>query len=115
MAIQQKIASRSKIVPNLWFDREAAEAAEFYATVFPNSSVDNVIPIPAETPSGPAGSVDVAEFTVFGQPFMAISAGPLFRINPSISFMANFDPLFFGATKTRDQEARKKIDEVWKR
>ena len=113
MGIQQKIAS--KIVPHLWFDHEAAEAAEFYASVFPNSSVDNVTPIPAETPSGPAGSVDVAEFTVFGQPFMAISAGPLFRINPSISFMVNFDPLFFGAAETRDQEARNKIDEVWEK
>ncbi len=109
------MAGKQKIVPSLWFDHEAAEAARFYADVFPDSSVEDVSPIPAETPSGPAGSVDVVEFTVFGQAFMAISAGPLFRINPSISFMVNFDPLFFGASPTREQEARKKIDEVWEK
>jgi len=113
MAIQQKIASSSKIVPHLWFDHEAVEATNFYASVFPNSRVDSVAPIPADTPSGPAGSLDIVEFTLFGQRFMAINAGPYFRFNPSISFMVNFDPLFFGAPETRDKEARKKIDEVW--
>lgn len=113
MAIQQRPASNSKIVPHLWFDREAVEAAKFYASVFPNSRVGDVTPIPADTPSGPAGSVEIAEFTVFDQPFIAINAGPHFRINPSISFMVNFDPLFFGAAETRDQDARNRIDEVW--
>jgi predicted 3-demethylubiquinone-9 3-methyltransferase (glyoxalase superfamily) len=46
---------------------------------------------------------------------MAINAGPLFRFNPSISFMVNFDPLFFGAEGTRERDARKKIDEVWEK
>jgi len=115
MATEQKSGPTSKIVPHLWFDREAVEAAKFYASVFPKSRVDSVAPIPADTPSGPAGSCDIVEFTVFDQPFMAINAGPLFRINPSISFMVNFDPLFFGAAETREAEARKKLDEVWEK
>jgi len=55
-----------KIVPHLWYAKEAAEAARFYATVFPDSHVDRVISLPADSPSGPAGSVDVVEFTLFG-------------------------------------------------
>jgi predicted 3-demethylubiquinone-9 3-methyltransferase (glyoxalase superfamily) len=102
-----------QIVPHLWFDHEAIEATNLYASLFPDSRVASVTPVPAETPSGPEGSVEVVEFTLFGQPFMAINAGPLFRFNPSISFMVNFDPLFFGDEATRDAAARKKIDEVW--
>jgi predicted 3-demethylubiquinone-9 3-methyltransferase (glyoxalase superfamily) len=83
-----KITS-SKIVPHLWFPREAVEAAKFYASLFPDSRVDSVTPIPADTPSGPAGSVQVVEFTLAGQPFMAIDAGPLDPFNHSISFLVN--------------------------
>ena len=54
----------AKILPHLWFDKEAVEAAKFYASVFPDSHVDSVTTIPAETPSGPAGSVEVVEFTL---------------------------------------------------
>ena len=68
---------QAKIVPHLWFVDQAAEAAKFYASVFPNSRVDRVTPLPADTPSGPAGSVTVVEFTLAGQPFMALSAGPM--------------------------------------
>jgi predicted 3-demethylubiquinone-9 3-methyltransferase (glyoxalase superfamily) len=80
-----------KIVPHLWYTKEAEEAARFYASIFPDSRVDRVTPIPAETPSGPAGSVPVVEFTLFGQSFMAISAGPLDKFNHSISFMVRCD------------------------
>ena len=79
----------TKIVPHLWFEKGAAEAAAFYATIFPSSKVDSVTPLPTESPSGPAGSVDVVEFTLAGQPFMAISAGPLDPFNHAISFMVN--------------------------
>jgi predicted 3-demethylubiquinone-9 3-methyltransferase (glyoxalase superfamily) len=79
----------SKIVPHLWFEKDADKAAKFYASIFPDSRVDRVTPIPADTPSGPAGSVDVVEFTLAGQPFMAISAGPLDPFNHAISFMVN--------------------------
>ena len=80
-----------KIVPHLWYTKEAEEAARFYATVFPNSRVDAVTTLPAESPSGPAGSVVVVEFTVLGQPFMAISAGPHDKFNDAVSFLVNCD------------------------
>jgi predicted 3-demethylubiquinone-9 3-methyltransferase (glyoxalase superfamily) len=80
-----------KIVPHLWYAREAAEAARFYATVFPDSRVDRVTSLPADSPGGPAGSVDVVEFTLFGQRFMAISAGPHDSFNDAISFLVNCD------------------------
>jgi predicted 3-demethylubiquinone-9 3-methyltransferase (glyoxalase superfamily) len=76
-----------KLVPHLWYTTEAEEAAAFYASIFPDSRVDRVTALPAETPSGPAGSVKVVEFTLLGQPFQAISAGPLDPFNHAISFM----------------------------
>lgn len=81
----------AKIVPHLWFPDKAVEAANFYASLFPDSQVDDVTPIPTDTPSGPAGSVQVVEFTLAGQPFMAINAGPLDPFNHSISFIVNCD------------------------
>jgi predicted 3-demethylubiquinone-9 3-methyltransferase (glyoxalase superfamily) len=81
----------SKIVPHLWFADRAVEAANFYASLFPNSRVDSVTAIPADTPSGPTGSVKVVEFTLAGQPFMAIEAGPLDPFNHAISFLVNCD------------------------
>jgi predicted 3-demethylubiquinone-9 3-methyltransferase (glyoxalase superfamily) len=81
--------SAQKIVPHLWYAKEAEEAARFYATVFPDSRVDRVVSLPADSPSGPAGSVDVVEFTLLGQSFMAISAGPHDSFNDSVSFLVN--------------------------
>nr|WP_260642652.1 VOC family protein [Nitrososphaera viennensis] len=76
-----------KITPHLWFDKEAKEAAEFYASIFPNSRITNVTTI-RDTPSG---DCDVVSFELSGQPFMAISAGPLFKFNESVSFMIYCD------------------------
>jgi predicted 3-demethylubiquinone-9 3-methyltransferase (glyoxalase superfamily) len=84
-------AKLSKIVPHLWYSDKAEEAAAFYASVLPNSKVESVTPLPADSPSGPAGSVKVVEFTLMGQPFMAISAGPLDAFNHSISLMVQCD------------------------
>lgn len=84
-----KIAATAKIIPHLWFEKGAAEAAKFYASIFPDSRVGAVTPLPADTPSGPAGSVDVVEFTLAGQPFLAISAGPLDPFNHAISLVVN--------------------------
>ncbi len=70
------------ITPHLWFDQEAKEAAEFYTTVLPDSRVTNIVTI-RNTPSG---DCDVVSFELAGQPFMAISTGPLFKFNPSVSF-----------------------------
>ena len=81
----------AKIIPHLWYAKEAEAAARFYATVFPDSRVDRVTPLPAESPSGPAGSVKVVEFTVLGQPFMAITAGPHHEFNDAVSFLVRCD------------------------
>ncbi len=83
------MAELAKIVPHLWFVDQAIEAARFYVSLFPDSHVDSVTSIPAETPSGPPGTVSVVEFTLADQPFQAISAGPLDSFNHAISFMVN--------------------------
>ena len=80
-----------KIVPSLWYAKEAEEAAKFYASVFPDSKVDRVTTMPAESPSGPPGSVKVVEFTLFGQSFTAMSAGPHHDFNDAISFTVMCD------------------------
>ena len=80
-----------KIVPHLWYVREAEEAARFYASVFPDSRVDRVTTLPVESPSGPAGSVAVVELTLCGQAFVAFSAGPHHEFNDAVSFMVMCD------------------------
>jgi predicted 3-demethylubiquinone-9 3-methyltransferase (glyoxalase superfamily) len=80
-----------KIIPNLWYAEKAEEAAAFYASLLPNSKVDSITELPADTPSGPAGSVKVVELTLMGQPFMAVSAGPLDAFNHSVSFAIQCD------------------------
>lgn len=77
----------SKLVPHLWYATGAEEAARFYASVFPDSRVEEVTALPADSPSGPAGSVAVVRFTVLGQPFLAISAGPHDPFNDAVSFL----------------------------
>ena len=86
-AQKPKIAQGAKIVPHLWFEKDAPEAAKFYASIFPDSRVDHVTPMPADSPSGPAGSVEIVDFTLAGQPFVAFSAGPLDPFNHAISLM----------------------------
>lgn len=81
----------AKITPFLWYAKEAEEAAKFYASIFPNSSVKRVTALPSESPSGPPGSVKVVEFELFGQPFMAMTAGQMDPFNHAISFMVKAD------------------------
>ena len=83
------MAKVSKIVPHLWFADKAVEAAKFYVTLFSDSRVDSVTSLPADTPSGPAGSVQVVEFTLAGQQFLALNAGPLDPFNHAISFVVS--------------------------
>ena len=71
-----------KITPHLWFDKEAKEAAEFYASLFPDSKITNVTTLH----NTPSGDCDIVSFRLAGQAFMATSAGPVFKLNPSISF-----------------------------
>lgn len=93
-----------KIVPHLWFDKEAKEAAEFYCSVFPDSKVTSM----ATLHDTPSGEVDTVSFELWGQNFMAISAGPLFKFNPSVSFFVNFDP-------SREEKASQKLDALWEK
>jgi predicted 3-demethylubiquinone-9 3-methyltransferase (glyoxalase superfamily) len=82
---------RAKIFPHLWYVSEAEEAARFYTSIFPDSHVDHVTPMMAESPSGPPGSVKVVDFTLFGQRFQAISAGPHHEFNDAISLVVACD------------------------
>jgi len=99
-----------KIVPSLWFDHVAAEAANFYAEVLPGATVTDTQYYPTEGlldfQQEFAGKELTVEFEVQGYRFVAINAGPEFRVNPSVSFMLNFDP-------SRDERAREHLDEVW--
>ncbi len=90
------------IIPHLWFDKEAKEAAEFYVRVFPSSSITHHQVLTGT----PSGDTDLLSFTLNGYAFMAISAGPYFTLNPAISFMVNFDP-------STDADARAHLDTLW--
>ncbi|MBI4952974.1 MAG: VOC family protein [Myxococcales bacterium] len=83
--------TRAKIRTFLWYAREAEEAARFYASVFPDSRVDRVTAMQSESPSGPPGSVKVVDFTLFGQPFQAMAAGPHHDFNDAISLSVACD------------------------
>src|SRR5215471_12222854 len=74
--------STNTIVPHLWFDKQGREAVDFYVSLFPNSKVLGSTTI-SDTPSGNA---DILTFSLWDQDFMAINGGPMFTINPSISF-----------------------------
>ncbi len=87
-----------KIIPHLWFDKAAKAAAEFYTAVFENSKINAVTTIP----DTPAGDAELVSFEIMGYNFMAISAGPFFKINPSISFHAR--------CRTVDE-----VDQIWKK
>ncbi len=92
-----------KIVPHLWFDKEAKEAAEFYVDAFGNGSKVTHVSTLHDTPSG---DCDIVSFDLGGYSFMAISAGPIFTLNPCISFMLNFNP-------SQDKQAREHLDALW--
>jgi predicted 3-demethylubiquinone-9 3-methyltransferase (glyoxalase superfamily) len=87
---------KPRIVPHLWFDTQAKEAAHFYCEVFPGSHITSISKI-RDTPSG---DCDVVSFSLSGQPFMAISAGPYFKFNEAISLIVYCD-------------TQKEIDHYW--
>ncbi len=80
-----------RIFTHLWYAKEAEAAAEFYASIFPNSRVDRVTTLMSETPSGPPGSVKIVDFTLLGQRFQAITAGPHDEFNDAISLVVLCD------------------------
>jgi predicted 3-demethylubiquinone-9 3-methyltransferase (glyoxalase superfamily) len=90
----------SKVSPFLWFEKEGSEAARFYVSLLPESRIDNVTTIPADAPSGPAGSIEVVEFTLAGQSWRIMSAGPLDPFNRAVSFMI-------------DCEDQAELDRLW--
>ncbi len=94
-----------KIVPHLWFDKQAKEAAEFYVSAFGGDSKITGINTLHDTPSG---DVDTVTFDLLGYSFLAISAGPHFTINPSVSFFVNFDP-------SRNNKAQQNLDDLWEK
>lgn len=95
-----------KITPHLWFNNEAREATNFYISLFPHSQISNITTI-HEVPT-PNGDCDIISFELSGFPFVAINAGPLFKFNPSISFIVNFDP-------AQDNNALKNLDILWEK
>jgi len=87
-----------KITSHLWFDKEAVEAGRFYTSIFMNSRVKNTTTLH----NTPSGSVDIVDIELLGQEFTLISAGPLFKFNPSVSFLV--------ALKTREE-----VDRLWEK
>jgi predicted 3-demethylubiquinone-9 3-methyltransferase (glyoxalase superfamily) len=99
MAIDQKI------IPNLWFDREAEEAAKLYTSVIDNSYVGRVTRAPKagfEIHKIPEGTAMTVEFELAGMNFIAINGGPLFKFTPAISFLIAC-------------ESKKEVDDTWKK
>ena len=80
-----------KISPCLWFDGDAEEAARFYTSLFPNSHIDSVDRSPADTPSGPEGTVITINFTLAGHSYIALNGGPDFKFNEAVSFSIDCD------------------------
>ena len=83
-----------KIIPFLWFDTQAEEAAKFYTSVFENSKVGKILrydEAAAKAAGGPVGSVLTIEFEIGGQKFTALNGGPEFKFNEAISFVVNCD------------------------
>ncbi len=90
-----------KITPFLWFDTQAEEAMNFYVGIFKNSKVLGVSHYPPGGPM-PAGSVMTASFSLDGQPFIALNAGPVFKFTEAISFVV-------------DCETQEEVDYYWQR
>jgi 2-polyprenyl-6-hydroxyphenyl methylase/3-demethylubiquinone-9 3-methyltransferase len=75
----------------LWYDGTALEAAQFYATTFPDSSVGGVMRAPSDYPSGKRGDVLTVEFIVMGIPCLGLNGGPAFRHSEAFSFQVATD------------------------
>src|SRR3989454_9712673 len=89
------------IIPCLWFDHQAEEAANFYISLFPDSHVDEVVEAPADFPSGKRGDVLSVDFTLMGRKFSGLNGGPYFKFNEAVSF-------------TVPCESQAEVDRYWK-
>jgi predicted 3-demethylubiquinone-9 3-methyltransferase (glyoxalase superfamily) len=85
------MADRIKIAPCLWFDKNAEEAARFYAATFPDSRVLAVHKSPMDYPSGKAGDTLTVDFVVLGQQFVGLNGGPEFHFSEAVSFQVFTD------------------------
>jgi predicted 3-demethylubiquinone-9 3-methyltransferase (glyoxalase superfamily) len=83
--------NKIKIASCLWFNKNAEEAAKFYASTFPDSRVIAVHKAPGDYPGGKAGDVLTVDFTVLGQPFVGLNGGPEFTFDEAISFQVFTD------------------------
>jgi predicted 3-demethylubiquinone-9 3-methyltransferase (glyoxalase superfamily) len=90
-----------KITPFLWFDGNAEEAANFYASIFANSKIVNICRY-GEAGPGPEGSVMTVEFQLEGQDFIALNGGPQFKFTEAISFSVNC-------------ETQEEVDKFWEK
>ena len=90
----------TRITPCIWYDGNAEEAANLYASIFPDSSVDAVHRSPADYPSGKAGDVLTVDFTVAGMKFLGLNGGSMFKPDEAVSFIIH----------TKDQQ---ETDRYW--
>lgn len=99
-----------RIVPNIWFDHNAEEAAAFYAAAFPDARIVGTTRYPSDGlpdfQADFAGKALTVEIEIGGYRIVAINAGPEFTPNPSVSFFVNFDP-------SVDPAAREHLDQLW--
>lgn len=89
-----------KVTQHLWYEKDMEAAVRFYTSLIPGSRIDSISAVMADNPSGPAGSVRLADFTLGGQNYMAIEAGPLDPFNHSFSIMVEVD-------------AQEELDRLW--
>jgi predicted 3-demethylubiquinone-9 3-methyltransferase (glyoxalase superfamily) len=75
----------------LWFDKDALEAARFYAATFPDSEVTDIHHAPGDYPSGKEGDVLTVHFTVLGIPCLGLNGGPVFKHSEAFSFQVATD------------------------
>src|SRR5919202_4560282 len=94
-----------KIIPHLWFEDNAEEAAKFYTSIFKNSRITDITHYgesAAEVSGRPKGTVMTVTFELEGQRFMALNGGPIFKFSPAISFLVNC-------------ETQKEVDDLWEK
>jgi predicted 3-demethylubiquinone-9 3-methyltransferase (glyoxalase superfamily) len=100
-----------KIIPCLWYNHDAEEAAAFYVTLLPDSRIDKVVRSPADNPSTREGAVLVVEFTLAGRPYIGLNGGPKFPFTEAVSFQvrtgdqAETDRLWDAITGNGGQES----------
>ena len=80
-----------KLQPCLWFDKNAEEAARFYADTFPDTRIDKLMRAPGDYPTGKQGDVLTVEMTILGSPFILLNGGPEFKFDEAVSFQVATD------------------------